>query len=536
MANENKTSEDKKEENSEQPVIKKSIHFKEDEDVDETISRKKPRKRKKSLYKAIVDQMNFYLGDANCSRSKFMKELTDKSPWIDIEIFLKFNKLTAILFESFGQAETTDDLWSALKAIPSEVFEIREVSENGSSCRQIKRKNPLIMYNEQGNDSKTIYVERIPPNVDIDTLRHVFQKYGPVQYVSLPKYKHNGTPKGFAFLEFETEKGANDALEGFISIKRRISSALDPGELQSVKSFHIEQDVLQKETDGTSKSLPTTIPIGTNKSESGAIKNEGRETESETKDQNSEKGSVEIKDEDIDKGEGVGKNDEKKSKRKRKRKNHDQDSSRNNNSGAGDLLSVLQIMPRTEWKRLRNKYLNLQRKNMAHSKMRLKQFHDRQKNKRFSNHEEKADYYDQDEEDHEAGKPKIEFTTGIIVKFEVNDPIEDEKKVKQRIKAAIMEPVNYVDVKIGATEYHVRCAHPEMAKTLSNAKILGQSTILEGEEETAYWEKIKQDREAKLSGKVKTKNNSKKMRGQDRLVKKIQSMNQNENSHKFFDD
>ena len=232
--------------------------------------------------------------------------------------------------------------------------------------------------------------------------------------------------------------------------------------------------------------------------------------------------------------------------------------------------------------------------------MRLKQFHDRQKNKRFSNHEEKADYYDQDEEDHEEGKPKIEFTTGIIVKFEVNDPIEDEKKVKQRIKAAIMEPVNYVDVKIGATEYHVRCAHPEMAKTLSNAKILGQSTILgkkhvleynyilrsqsvvqfheilvtkyyqeeigknenfvksefknsqstgstitsinfffyviEGEEETAYWEKIKQDREAKLSGKVKTKNNSKKMRGQDRLVKKIQSMNQNENSHKFFDD
>ena len=69
----------------------------------------------------------------------------------------------------------------------------------------------------------------------------------------------------------------------------------------SVKSFHIEQDVLQKETDGTSKSLPTTIPIGTNKSESGAIKNEGTETESENKDQNSDKGYVEIKDEDVDK-------------------------------------------------------------------------------------------------------------------------------------------------------------------------------------------------------------------------------------------
>ena len=196
--------------------------------------------------------------------------------------------------------------------------------------------------------------------------------------------------------------------------------------------------MLQKDTDGTSKSLPTK-PI---ENKSDAIKNEEIETESEIKDQNSEKGS-ETK-EDFD----GGKNDEKKSKRKRKRKNHE-DSSRNNSGG--DLLSVLQIMPRTEWKRLRNKYLNLQRKNMAHSKMRLKQFYDQQKNKRFSNQEEfEVEKADQDEEDDES-KPKIEFTVGIIVKFVVNDPIEDEKKVKQRIKAALMEPVNYVDVKVGAT-------------------------------------------------------------------------------------
>ena len=134
----------------------------------------------------------------------------------------------------------------------------------------------------------------------------------------------------------------------------------------SVKSFLIEQDVLQKGTDGTSKSLPTTKPI---KKESDVIKKEEIiETESEIKVQNSEKGSTETKDEDgkndVKTEDEDGKNDEKKSKRKRKRKNHE-DSSRNNNSG-GDLLSELQIMPRTEWKRLRNKYLNLQRKNMAH--------------------------------------------------------------------------------------------------------------------------------------------------------------------------
>ena len=35
------------------------------------------------------------------------------------------------------------------------------------------------------------------------------------------------------------------------------------------------------------------------------------------------------------------------------------------------------------------------------------------------------------------------------MKFAVNEPIEDEKKVKQRIRAAVMENVSYVDARIG---------------------------------------------------------------------------------------
>ena len=46
-------------------------------------------------------------------------------------------------------------------------------------------------------------------------------------------------------------------------------------------------------------------------------------------------------------------------------------------------------------------------------------------------------------------KKSLEFTPGIIVKFSVNEPIEDEKKVKQRIRAAVMENVSYVDARIG---------------------------------------------------------------------------------------
>ena len=182
-------------------------------------------------------------------------------------------------------------------------------------------------------------------------------------------------------------------------------------------------------------------------------------------------------------------------------------------------------MPKFEWKRLRNKYLNLQRKNISHSKMKLKQFYEKQQEEKMK-----------EEVLIETKKPSIEFITGIIVRFKVDEPIADDKKVKQRIKAAVMESVNYVDAKIGASEYHVRCAHSDQAKTLAKAKILGQAEILTGTPEKDYWEKIMKDREEKMAGKVKDPNGAKKQRGKLRVIKKYHEMQQKENAHKFFND
>ena len=198
---------------------------------------KKYRKRRKSMYKTIVDQMNFYLGDANVSKSTFLGELLKKSPWFDLSVFLKFNKLVGMLREFFGHADNTDDLWSAMKKINSEVFEIREDPDSGE--RQVKRRRPLPT-NTENADVRTIYVERLPPNVTIENLRHVFGKYGEVTYVALPKFKHGGASKGFAFVEFADEEGAKKSIEAFVAAKRKIV-CLDPGELQSIKSFQIEQ-------------------------------------------------------------------------------------------------------------------------------------------------------------------------------------------------------------------------------------------------------------------------------------------------------
>ena len=219
----------------------------------------------------------------------------------------------------------------ALKAIPSEVYEVREDDFENNIKRGVKRKNPFpVTLDARANDNKTIYIERIPPHVDIDSLKHVFEKYGPVSYVSLPKFKHNGIPKGFAFLEFEQEEGANKALEAFILQKRRISTALDPSALQSIQAFHEEQEHdLQESTESTSENK---------RADSMPEKKE----ESEVKP--SEENNLESEDDTTENK--VSNPDEKKAKRKRKRKNNDVHNNQPDLLSSKDLLSLVQIMPR----------------------------------------------------------------------------------------------------------------------------------------------------------------------------------------------
>ncbi len=66
-----------------------------------------------------------------------------------------------------------------------------------------------------------------------------------------------------------------------------------------------------------------------------------------------------------------------------------------------------------------------------------------------------------------------------------------------------------------ANVFYVRCGSPEQAKTLSNVKILGDGKVLSDSEEKEYWTKANQDREEKLSGKVKVK--STRLRGKDKV-------------------
>jgi La-related protein 7 len=52
----------------------------------------------------------------------------------------------------------------------------------------------------------------LPAKADHDWVKSMFEKYGSVAYVSLPKFK-SGTIKRFAFVEFINEESAKNVIE-----------------------------------------------------------------------------------------------------------------------------------------------------------------------------------------------------------------------------------------------------------------------------------------------------------------------------------
>lgn len=446
---------------------------------------KSQRKRKRGLYKAIVQQMEFYFGDANLTKSRFMQEAMAKDPWLDLEVFLKFNKLISMLEQSFARIDL-EDLWTGLSKIQSDLLEIREQSDGK---RQIRRKLPVKI--KDNEDECTIYVENIPPNVSNDCLRKLFTQYDQVSYVSLPKFKNHEGNKGFAFVEFDTPEGVQKALEAFGAQEGVISNEKPPEELQSVKAFNQDE--------ASSKETTKDPPEGKKDPEKVDMK------EKKTKKKN----------------------------RKRKREE------------APEQVDVelkmmsLRIMSKREWKRLRNKYLNQQRENFKWAKKQL--------NKPVLNSHIKFQEENGRSQGEENGKPQIESSVttdiedsqqpesqfrlipGTVVKFTLDTPIEDRTQVKRQVKSAFIDGVEYVDVQIGASEYHVRCNSPELAEKLAGVLCLGKGRVLEGQDEETYWSKMERERAEKRSGKIPKKT----IRGRKKVLKKLDVA---ANSHKYFTD
>uniref|UniRef100_A0A3Q3JBC2 La-related protein 7 n=1 Tax=Monopterus albus TaxID=43700 RepID=A0A3Q3JBC2_MONAL len=160
---------------------------------------KKKRSRVKQVLSDVKKQVEFWFGDANLHKDRFLKKLIDESGdgYVDLSVLTSFNRM---------QKLTTDTKLIARALKNSSVVEVN--LEGNKVRRQLPIGDP-----PNDVDSRTVYVELLPKDVTHSWIERVFTKCGNVVYVSIPRYKSTGDAKGFAFVEFEKEEQAQKAIE-----------------------------------------------------------------------------------------------------------------------------------------------------------------------------------------------------------------------------------------------------------------------------------------------------------------------------------
>nr|CAG4635044.1 EOG090X0CQA [Alona affinis] len=452
--------------------------------------KKKGRKRKKMLHASIRSQMEFYFSDANLSKDRFMQNEIKDGPEVPLEVFMNFNKVKAL----------TDDVKEIAKAL--QYSTVLKVSEDG---RKVSRITPFKPRSKEEIENCTIYVEHLPPNATIEWVTNVFTEFGKVTYVSLPKLKDPSRIKGFAFVEFEEPDSAIKAVKAYHAADAYASLSENPGQLCSIKTFNEENQiedpgvttVVQKESDDKEDD-----------------ENEEPEKKKKKVDQDEESATVADEDEQAQTSNKSGKNNS-----KNKVKKQSSASSLKDEIHLETQILSLQAMSKKEWKKLRNKYLDMQRKCLK--QMRINARRQTYDNSREKGDDKSAEFIPRQEKTR-AESPKVvietpapDFQPGLIVKIVLDEPISDAKRFKNQVKC--QDGVSYVEAQDCSLTAFVRCTDAPAAESLVGKKIWSHSEVLQGDEEREYWRKIEENRVKKRD---KSSSNRSRKSGAERAKQK----------------
>lgn len=161
----------------------------------------------------IAEQIEYYFGDFNLMKDKFLKqEIIKDDGWVPLTTLLRFNRLAAL-------TKDVDVILSAFKENPSELIEVDE-------DRKCVRRNPDRALPEQNDDWKsvvaqrTVYVKGFPTETaSLDDILKFMQAFGKIDNVFRRNYFDKTTKtwkfKGSVYAAFPTREEA----ESFVSIK-----------------------------------------------------------------------------------------------------------------------------------------------------------------------------------------------------------------------------------------------------------------------------------------------------------------------------
>lgn len=156
------------------------------------------------LEKKIIKQLEYYFGDMNLARDKFLQEkIKEDEGWVSLEVMVTFNRLK-ILSEDF------EVLMSAMKKSTSGLI---EVNEEGKKIRRSPDKPMPEQTKERKDDLKvrSLYVKGFPVDQTLDTLIEFFEKAGTTEQVKMRK-DIDGKFKGSCFVVYNSVESAKKFL------------------------------------------------------------------------------------------------------------------------------------------------------------------------------------------------------------------------------------------------------------------------------------------------------------------------------------
>nr|XP_015200550.1 PREDICTED: la-related protein 7 [Lepisosteus oculatus] len=476
---------------------------------------KKKRSRVKQLLSDVKKQVEFWFGDVNLYKDKFLRELLEKSRdgYIDISVLTSFNRMKKL---------TTDVklIARALKNSP-----VVEVNLEGT---QIRRQHPLGE-DPKNVDQRTVYVKLVhqmnktfeekkkkkrkksrssrkdntaqPPAASKETKPDV--KAEPAD----KKKRHRGASESETD-GAEVQKTSDKKKKYQVASESEVDGAevqktLGKREKKRRRSHNAEASGLDNLDE-----MPCKIRKVCEVEEASQVKTEPEIADKDMKDLSAETEKGEKKDDSL-----------LKAKRKRKKKHKERHK-------MGEEVIPLRVLSKEDWLELKQEYITLQKSSMASLKKLMNQI----KEKADGDMDVESSHSKQDGDKNSKDNPGSkkdsplgpQFVSGVIVKITHSEPLPGRKCIKDALSE--ISAVVYVDTLEGDAEGHVRFKTPEDAKAVIAAQSAIQKKhnwkleILSGDREQRYWQKILVDRQAKLNRPRDKK------RGTEKLIAKAEKI------------
>ncbi|CAF96679.1 unnamed protein product, partial [Tetraodon nigroviridis] len=506
-----------------------------------TETEKKKRSRVKQLLADVKKQVEFWFGDVNLHKDRFLRKVMEESEdgYVDISVLTSFNRMKKLTADARLVAR-------ALRNSP-----VVEVNLEGN---KVRRRHP-IGEAPADVDDRTVYVvsgrepppqapaeqvglsavfirpqELLPKDVTHGWIERVFSQCGTVVYVSVPRYKSSGDSKGFAFVEFEKAEEAREAIQALnnppqdaprkagIFPKTRCGKPVPlPAEEEEKKKRKKKKKKESSAAAKEAKGPPTGAETPAPKRRRSAAEGGGAETrprkpaekkrrrsqttdESEsdvpakirkTRETDAPESSSAVQSEAEKDGKENGDEAEIKAKRRRKKKHKEK-------LKIGEEVNPCASSPRGVPAAAEAQHDLAEE--VHHQNGRRSQRRRRRRCRR-----EPA-----------SGQSGAAFAPGVIVKITDSKALPARSRIKDALSR--LSPVAYVDVLEGDAEGHVRFHSPEDARAACEGRAALQKElgwrleVISGEREQRYWQKILVDRQVKLNRPREKKRGAEKVR------------------------